>query len=55
MKYAILTLEKEKAVLETALKSWSDYSKKEYSVAYNGHLNELNDLEKAIKMLKNGE
>lgn len=52
MNYAILVLEKEKQVLETALKGWSNSAKEEYSVAYENHLLELKQLEKAISSLK---
>lgn len=52
MNYAILVLEKEKQVLETALKSWSNSAKEEYSVSYENHLLELKQLEKAISFLK---
>lgn len=52
MNYAILVLEKEKQVLETALKSWSESAKNEYSIAYENHILELKQLEKAILCLK---
>lgn len=52
MNYAILVLEKEKQVLETALKSWSASAKEEYSFSYENHLSELKQLEKAISYLK---
>lgn len=47
-----LVLEKEKQVLETALKGWSNSAKEEYSLAYENHLLELKQLEKALSCLK---
>jgi len=52
MNYAIQILEKEKLVLETALKTWSEWAKQEFPLSYQGHLTELKDLDKALKFLK---
>lgn len=52
MNYAIQVLEKEKTILETALKGWSESAIKEYATSFDRVNKELAEVKTAIKKLQ---